>query len=514
MSERLRALRNLALSSVAAYVENALGILASVLIARTLGPTEFAYYAFAIWLCGWLMRGCNHALTTTSIRFIAEARGNRDDSLARSITGFTLRLQRVSSIIVLTIFVCAVVVVPPDEWRQDLFVIIVLIAVSVYSRAAFWMLGAIGKGFERFEIENLSLMIAALLNAAMVVGWSLAGGHWRGYLAIYCASSLVLVLAGKRLAKRHDVRPEHCALPNDTRRRMTRHIGLTALIVLVGLASNRTIETALLKASSTAEAFAFFAIAGTLTKGAIDFVTSGMAAVLLPAMSRAYGGKGPTAAAAATSEAVRYYWILGLLIAGLSIVVVPGMVSVLYGDVYEEAIPAIVISLVVAGLTTLGSALAALQIAAERQSDQLRVATTTVIANLMLGLALVPAFGLMGAIASSALSSLFSLALTWRFVRQRVQVHIPLGIMCRNALAALVASGAGAGATVLIDTRWAFVVGGIVFIIIYIVGMLMLRCFRHVDFAVFCQLSERLGEPGRHLSRFAARLQTRFSASA
>ena len=163
MSERLTALRNLTISSTATYVENATGLLASVLIARSLGPIGYADYAFAIWLSGWLIRACNHALTTISIRFIAEARGAGDEARAQALLNFLLRMQAVSSAIVLGLFALSCALAAPDGWSNNPVLIPLLILVSVYARAAFWMGGAVGKGYERFEVESASLVVMALM---------------------------------------------------------------------------------------------------------------------------------------------------------------------------------------------------------------------------------------------------------------------------------------------------------------------------------------------------------------
>ena len=74
MQERLSIIRNAAISSVGTYAEYALGLVTSIWIARALGPTDFGYYSFTVWLCGWMLVASNHALTMSSIKFLAEAR--------------------------------------------------------------------------------------------------------------------------------------------------------------------------------------------------------------------------------------------------------------------------------------------------------------------------------------------------------------------------------------------------------------------------------------------------------
>ena len=66
MKEKIALLRNVALVAMASYVESAVGLLAGVLIARTLGPTDYGHYAFGIWLCGALIMAGNNALPTSS----------------------------------------------------------------------------------------------------------------------------------------------------------------------------------------------------------------------------------------------------------------------------------------------------------------------------------------------------------------------------------------------------------------------------------------------------------------
>lgn len=61
--------------SIATYPELALGLLQGVVIARSLGRAEFGHYAFAPWACGTLITLSNNALTMSSIKLIAEARG-------------------------------------------------------------------------------------------------------------------------------------------------------------------------------------------------------------------------------------------------------------------------------------------------------------------------------------------------------------------------------------------------------------------------------------------------------
>ena len=106
----------------------------------------------------------------------------------------------------------------------------------------------------------------------------------------------------------------------------------------------------MLRTFSTPENLGYFALAGTLTKGAVDFLVVGLSAVLLPAMSRTYGSGQGRALANMLAEAIRFYWYLGLLISGIGILVSGDIVTLLYGARYTAAIPAVMVKIVVVAI--------------------------------------------------------------------------------------------------------------------------------------------------------------------
>src|ERR1700758_2486538 len=105
MNRRVAALRSIAMVAASTYVEYALGLFISVWIARTLGPADFGRYAFTVWLCGWLMTCSNHALTTSSTKFIAEAYGADTPEVASHLSARLVRYQALSSAIVIALFI-------------------------------------------------------------------------------------------------------------------------------------------------------------------------------------------------------------------------------------------------------------------------------------------------------------------------------------------------------------------------------------------------------------------------
>src|ERR1700712_170806 len=170
MNRRVAVLRSIGIVTVSTYIEYALGLLMSVWIARSLGPSDFGRYAFTVWLCGWLIVCSNHALTTSSTKFIAEADGMGDPALASSLASRFSRIQTFSSLVVIGVFAAIAALVSPAEWGTSLLPIMVLVVIAVVAKSNYAVLVAIGKGQERFEPEAVATVAAGIVGMLLVLG--------------------------------------------------------------------------------------------------------------------------------------------------------------------------------------------------------------------------------------------------------------------------------------------------------------------------------------------------------
>lgn len=502
VKNKIDLLRNVALVAAAGYVEAAVGLLAGVFIARTLGPTDYGHYAFAVWLCGVLIMGGNHALPTTSIKFVAEARGAGRLDVAAALAQRLSRLQTASSLLVLSIFAVVMLLAPLADWRDSLPLMLCTAVVAVWARASFWMRGAIGKGFELFVPENLALALTALLNLVLVSALAWRGASVEHFFILYALLGLVSTALVRWLLRRSEAIPAVSgAIPDETQRRLRRHLVLTGIVMLIVLATNRAVEMTLLKIYTTPEVVGYFAIAGALTKGAVDLLGGGMSAVLLPSMSRRFGSGGASALGGMLSEATRLYWFIGLFIAGLGLTVSDDLVHLLYGSRYDGAIPVLLWQLAVAGLLMVNGASAAVLTASDRQLDRIRVLVCALVVNLAFGLWLIPRFGLNGAIASMALTQLCETAFAWWYARRRTRVIYPFGAMARLAVAAFIAGALSLLLTHALHAALGFLVGATVFIGIYLLLSVLLRTWRAGEFELAAELLGRLGSVGGRLSK-------------
>ena len=494
MKERLSIVKNAAISSLGTYAEYALGLVTSIWIARSLGPTEFGHYSFVIWLCGWMLIASNNALTTSSIKFLAEARGREDNETAKSLTAYLLRLQLASTAAVISIFLLTMLTWKPMDWSAGSPWIVPMIVVAVVTRASFAMRVAIAKGFERFEPEAVATITAGFASLGLVIFTSSRTHAFSAFVLIYMVASILLDMLVRMLLRKTLGTGKPSVLPPALLERVKNHLLSTGIMVVLLSMSARTIETLLLKATSTSEALGYFAISATLAKGAVDVLASGLSATLLPAMARSYG-RAANKPSNMLPDSIRYFGFLGFGLAGGGYLVAPAVVHLLYGVKFDGAIFATQISLVVAGASLLAAPINAYQTSSDLQGDRIKVAAFSLFLNLIAGLLLVPTLGLTGALITHAIARAAYLLVAITYLQLRAPIPFPT-----RSVLVMLACGCGSYVVAslsgrLIDEPAAALLEASIFTALYIATTISARCWREGDFHLAERLLEKVRAP-------------------
>lgn len=508
MSRRMDVLRSVTIVSVATYIEYAFGLIVSIWIARALGPADFGRYAFTVWLCGWLIVCSNNALTTSSTKFIAEADGAGTPDIASHIAHRLNQIQHASSFIVMALFVLTTFIVRPSEWNQFLLPVTALVVIAVVAKSSYGMLTSIAKGQERFEPEAIAAVLTGAVGLVLVIVATLCGADLLAFIAIFAIASLGLNLVN-RIAYRKYCGPfSPGPIPAETKRRLNQHLRLTAILVLLGSFKGSTIEVFLLNTFSTTAAVGFFAIAATLTRGAVQLFSVGLTSTLLPYMAKSFGEHGQEHAARFLSEATRFYWAVGIAIAGLGLVTIPDLVTLMYGTRYTEAIPAIEAIMVLTGLLLVGNGIAAFQTVVDRQGDRVRITLIALVVNAILGIALIPRFGLTGAVLTYAGTRITDFILAIYYLRRATTNGLPVAIMARLFAVGAVATGVAWIVATALPSLYGFIAGAALFVAIYVPGSILVRYWTEEDFGLMTLITNRLGPPGQWLMHGLNALQT------
>lgn len=487
------ALKAAALIATSTYVTTALGLVVSVIIARSLGPQDYGQYAYMLWLSGLLVVFGNHGLGISGIRFVSESLGKDDPTEARNVHGWLQRQQWISLLAVLGVFSVSVLVVRPAGWQESIGLLVGVCIVSVIAKVIFLFDISIAKGYSRFSVEAITNMVMSLLYAGgvAVLGWQHASlTTFVIFFAIISAGHIVVV---RRLLRKEGIAPGQGDCSPEVLGRLKPHLGWTVVLVLVAVLSNKTLETFLLSTLIGPAEVGFFAIATALTKGGIDLLSSTLTTMLMPMMAHAYGKGGMNKVNDILSDAVRYFLFVGLILAGLGVLWAALGISIMYGPRYEPVVNVLRVMMLVGGLTLMESAFGALLSTTDHQKLRAGVSFVSLLISAVTSVALVPHFGLPGAVLSHAITRILVITIMGGGLIRMLHVTLPWREIGRLLAAA------GCASLLVLPVLWLstspaaqFLAGGI-YLVSFIGASVLLRAWQAKDAQMLLSLAE--GKP-------------------
>ena len=185
----------------------------------------------------------------------------------------------------------------------------------------------------------------------------------------------------------------------------------------------------------------------------------------------------------------------------------PDIVTLMYGDRYTAAIPAIEAILVLSGLLLVVNGIAAFQTVVDRQGDRVRITGITLFANVALGTILIPRYALVGAILSYAGARIIELAITIFYLQRTTGSLLPAGRMARLLGVGVIATTGAWLAMMVTSSHYGFILGSMVFVLIYVPASVQVHYWTDADFELITSLTGHLGPPGRLLVRGLNHLQ-------
>lgn len=492
------------------YVTYALGLVTSVLVARSLGPDDFGRYSYVVWLAGLLIAFGNNGLTTTAIRFVSESLGRASVESANDIHGWLRRRQYLCLLLVSAVFVCAIPFFLPAGWEGHLGFFVAVVLVASVAKALFLFDVSIAKGHGSFSIEAKSTVVISFLNIIAVGIMFLLDAPLEAYLVLFATVGAGYALLSRYMLWKGGFRPSSHAPEPALKQRVGRHLAWTVVLTLTYAISNKSIETWMLNALVGSAAVGYFAIAGSLTKGGIDLLSSGLAAVVMPAMSHAFGAGGTDRANAIMASSLRYFQFLGLLLAGGGVAVAEFAVWLMYGGDYQPVVPVLRIMILVGGLMLVEGAFNALLSTTDNQRLRVMFTVISVGVAALFAIALIPKHGLMGAVVAHAASRIIvSVALTG-FVMRVLHLKLPWRELGLQYLSGIIAALPALALMMSTERRWIGLVAAVVYGLVFVSSTVLLKAWRAGDVLHVVDFLERYPRVPRglreRLQRWAMRL--------
>lgn len=491
MNVRAQALRNTVFSSVGIYTEYVLGMLTSIVIARHLGPDGFGAYSLVIWMVAMGVTVTNSGTASAAIKFIAECRGAGKPGRIRPLLRYLRRAQLVFMAVVLLVggtgFYLSGDHVAPGF---DHAVLLGFLVLAVALRAPYMFNIGVAKGFEDFRATAIVALISTPLNLAMVLAAWWLDAPVEGLLAVFVVSSAVFWLTSRHLAARMMPSEPDEPLPDDLRRRVRRHMKLTAMTVTIGFVTASEIEVLFLNLFDDAAGAGHFKVAYQLAQGAALLVPGVFGALLLPMMANALS-QGREVAGRRFVATTSYLTLLAVPLVAFGVTFAGPIIELLYGAAYAPAAPVFAVCLTMLSIATASQGGSSLLVSADRQHQILMLVIAVGIAKVGADAWLISLHGLDGAMIAYAAVSLANSIATMLLALRVSGASPEWGRLARIVVAGALAALAALPLRGLWPPLPTLLVGGIVLSLVYGVLSLLLGCWNRGDIAHMQQLHAR-----------------------
>lgn len=478
------------------YVVYATGLIVSALVARHIGPDDFGRYSYLIWLVGLLIMVGNNGLTTSAIRFVSESLGRGEPRLAEDVHGWLKRRQLACIALVLALYLVSMPFFTPAGWSGSDWVLSAgVVLAATFAKAMYLFSISVAKGHGRFDVEASTSVVVSVLNAiAVIVLISLhAGLH--AYLVLFALASVGYALSAAWVLHRAGIHASHRAIPADLLARMRHHLVWTVVLTMAAAFSNKSVETWMLNQFVGPAEVGYFAIAAALTRGGVDLLSSGLTTVLMPSMAHAFGATGHDSVNTILSHSVRYFLFLGLLLAGAGVLWADVAVRLMYGPRYEAVVPVLQVMMVVGGVTLSDGAFGALLSTTDNQRLRAGFSFLSIVLGTLAAVALVPTWGLFGAVAAHALSRISVFTITLAGIVRLMHLRLPWREITRLCASAVLAFALAMAIVVLLPGLWSSAIAGAVYVGAYVCGTALLRAWKRGDAETLLGLFDRLPAP-------------------
>jgi O-antigen/teichoic acid export membrane protein len=225
--------------------------------------------------------------------------------------------------------------------------------------------------------------------------------------------------------------------------------------------------------------------------------------VLLPSLSGVHGARGPDALKSSVSRASRYVAILGMPVAFALVAIARPALTLLVGRQYEGGSLPLAVLALASTTTIIATALGPVLIV---MNETLLAASTTLLPlplSVALALIAIPRLGILGASIARGLSMVFSLVLTWYFLRRKILVRLDYGAIVKSVLASAVMALVMGTIQLLYYIRILLPVYLLIGLIVYLLGLRALKLITIADIELVRQI---LGQRFSWLSDLLYRL--------
>ena len=488
MSSQRSSLGNMLSSGVASWIEFFLGMLTSIVIARSLLPEQYGHFSFMMWCATLFVIVSNGGLSTGAIKFVAE----QDERGRQVILGHLSRLQNHTLTITAFLAASSILIFPDFFLASAPLPAWALLLTASFFKASyiFWMSATQGREDFRRIARVVMIVAPSNLGANLLTAW--LAPSLLNFVAIYLLTSL---LYRALIAPwRHDAVP----LPDtEMRRRVSRHLMITGASIVLSFFVLRQSEILFLRFFADSSDIAFFSIAYTIGFALAALIPGAYAALLLPMMSRQSAQS--SLAADTYPRSLRYLMLLALPMAVGTWLLGEQLILTLYGESYRPAVAALFWVIAGVAISAISQAAVSLLVSQDQQGRVLRINLLVAVAVMAMDATLISRFGLYGAGPAFFFGCLLHSGLMIDTVRRLYQLSWPW----RDSVRIAAAAGLTALPTALLlwllpetmSPLWPMLAGALSYSMLYFPASLLCGCWQAEEITRIRELAGKLPAP-------------------
>ena len=365
-------------------------LIASVPVARVMGPSVLGHYIYLLFLTNTAQRLANCGLPATCCKYMAEFLGRQEYGIAHEVFRVTLRYQAAIAGVVTALGLCLTAFSEPG-YR----LIAALIVLSMWPSMISFIPGQANVAAENLR-ANLPASATYLVTYSVLVVFSLIL-HW-GLIGLATATlvSRVLQVAVLYLGVRRWLRGyPTAALPPELKNRMLNFSRLNLILLVLGLIVWDRSEIVFLKQFSDATQVAFYSLAFSITNQLLMAPRALSYAIGMRILAQY--GRDPRRLGSLMRNAVRYVSVVAIpLFLGTAAIATP-LIRCTYGKGYLAVVPVLCILCISSIPRAFQPHTENLLEATEQQGFMVKWLAVTAVANVILDALLIPKYGAVGA---------------------------------------------------------------------------------------------------------------------
>lgn len=468
-------------------------LIASVLVARAMGPSKLGYYNYILWIANIAGQVGSVGIPLATRKYAAELRGRGDIDGLRSVVATTLRFQQISSAAVFLIGAVAIFALLEESHRLYALIAVASLMPSMWLSVYASALGAA----EDFLSQTISSVTSSVVNivgviSAIAFGWGLVG----------LASALLISRVTDFVLRRYLYHrlfgsgPAASRLDPELKARLIRFCGYSTLLLLLNIVVWDRSEVLFLRLFCDIKQVAFYTLGFNLVQQliALPRVFTHPASVSLYVEF----GRSEEAAARIAEVTTRYLAMITVpALIGMAAISWP-LVRVVYGRAYEPAVAPLAISALFAVARSLLLPAEQLLIVNERQKSMFIWGIGCAAINIGLDLLLIRSHGAVGAAIANGSAQFVASVGTWVLAAWQCRIGFPFGCIGKiTAASGLMAAGV-LGCTALLSPLAALWLGVPLGILLFAVAVRLLQPFDFRDLSRLMVISQMLpGKAGR-----------------